>query len=155
MKIQQETDLTSLLSIALNTMLTELHQKLSERGFDDLKPTHGFLFKCILPNGATGNELADKLGITKQAVSKMVDYLEERGYVKRHSHPTDKRGKTIVISERGQLAIKEKEEIVAELEKSFIQKIGSKRMDNLKEDLRKVVEIADEQKPTARIRPVW
>ncbi|PGL73196.1 MarR family transcriptional regulator [Bacillus sp. AFS055030] len=136
-------------------MLTELHQKLSERGFDDLKPTHGFLFKCILPNGATGNELADKLGITKQAVSKMVDYLEERGYVKRHSHPTDKRGKTIVISERGQLAIKEKEEIVAELEKSFIQKIGSKRMDNLKEDLRKVVEIADEQKPTARIRPVW
>jgi len=47
LKAQFETDLTSLLSLSFNVLITELHDKLSELGFDDISPTHGFLFKCI------------------------------------------------------------------------------------------------------------
>jgi DNA-binding MarR family transcriptional regulator len=74
---------------------------LNELGFGDIRPAHGFMFKCITPDGATGIELAEHLGITKQAVSKMVDYLEKSGYVMRRTHPTDKRGQLIVLTERG------------------------------------------------------
>ncbi|MGQ0517773.1 MarR family winged helix-turn-helix transcriptional regulator, partial [Bacillus sp. D-CC] len=59
-------------------------------GFEDIRPAHGFMFKRILPNGATGIELAEYLGISKQAISKMVDSLENSGYVTRKTHPNDK-----------------------------------------------------------------
>jgi len=155
LKAQFETDLTSLLSLSFNVLITELHDKLSELGFDDISPTHGFLFKCIIPNGSTGNELADKLGITKQAVSKMVDYLEKRNYIKRQSHPTDKRGKIIVLTERGKLVVKAKDEILTNIEKSWIENIGAERMQFLKVDLKKLVDKANDDKMSPRIRPVW
>ncbi len=64
-----ELDLTSLLSLSFSTSINELHSRLSELGFGDIRPVHGFMFKCMTPNGATGIELAEHLGITKQAVS--------------------------------------------------------------------------------------
>ncbi|NWK72678.1 MarR family transcriptional regulator, partial [Bacillus paramycoides] len=84
-----ELELTSLLSLSFSALIDELHDRLNALGFGDIRPAHGFMFKCITPDGATGIELAEYLGITKQAVSKMVDYLEKSGYVMRQTHPTD------------------------------------------------------------------
>ncbi|MBS4189696.1 MarR family transcriptional regulator [Bacillus sp. FJAT-49705] len=150
-----ELDLTSLLSLSFSSSINELHDKLSELGFGDLRPVHGFMFKCITPDGATGIELAEYLGITKQAVSKIVDFLEKSGYVMRQTHPTDKRGKIIVLTERGWLAMKVKDEILTEIEQRWIENIGTERMQMLKEDLTKLVYEANEGKLSSRIRPVW
>ncbi|WP_416828284.1 MarR family winged helix-turn-helix transcriptional regulator [Ectobacillus polymachus] len=150
----QELDLTSLLSLSYSTLIYELHDRLSELGFGDIRPAHGFMFKRMTPNGATGIELAEQLGITKQAVSKMVDYLEKSGYVTRQTHPTDKRGKVIVLTERGRLVMQAKEEIIAEIEQRWIENIGVERMQMLKEDLTKLVYEANEDK-SLRLRPVW
>lgn len=139
-----ELDLTSLLSLSFSASINELHDKLNELGFEDIRPVHGFMFKCITPNGATGIELAEYLGITKQAVSKMVDYLEKSGYVVRKAHPTDKRGKIIVLTERGWLVVKAKEKILTEIEQRWITNIGTERMQMLKEDLTKLVYEANE-----------
>ncbi|WP_242215611.1 MarR family winged helix-turn-helix transcriptional regulator [Bacillus cereus group sp. BfR-BA-01383] len=154
-QVFNELDLTSLLSLSYSTLIDELHDRLSELGFGDIRPAHGFMFKRIIPNGATGIELAEYLGITKQAVSKMIDYLEERGYVIRQAHPTDKRGKIIVLTERGWLVMKTKEEIIAEIEQRWIEKIGAERMQMLKEDLTKLVYEANEGNLSSRLRPVW
>ncbi|ENQ3077365.1 MarR family winged helix-turn-helix transcriptional regulator [Bacillus sp. WLY-B-L8] len=154
-QVFSELDLTSLLSLSFSASINELHEKLSELGFEDIRPAHGFLFKCITPNGATGMELAEYLGITKQAVSKMVDYLEKHGYVTRQTHPTDKRGKIIVLTERGWLVVKAKEEILAEIEGRWIENIGAERMQMLKEDLTKLVYEANVDKLPSRLKPVW
>ncbi|MFP3415262.1 MarR family transcriptional regulator [Bacillus sp. SIMBA_074] len=150
-----ELDLTSLLSLSFSTSINELHDRLSELGFEDIRPVHGFMFKCITPSGATGIELAEYLGITKQAVSKMVDYLEKSGYVMRQTHPTDKRGKIIILTERGWLVVKAKEEILAEIEGRWIENIGAERIQMLKEDLTKLVYEANEGKLSLRLRPAW
>ncbi|MED2012674.1 MarR family winged helix-turn-helix transcriptional regulator [Bacillus wiedmannii] len=150
-----ELDLTSLLSLSFSTLITELHEKLSELGFEDIRPAHGFMFKLILPNGATGIELAEYLGISKQAVSKMVDSLESSGYVTRKTHPTDKRGKIIVLTERGLSVMKAKEEIIAEIEQRWIENIGAERMQMLKEDLTTFVTKKNTGKLSSNIRPVW
>src|SRR6266568_4576344 len=92
-------DLTSLLLISSRTMIDNLHQRMAEMGFDDVRPAHGFAFQRIAPYGATGNDLAEFLDITKQAASEMVDYLVKRGYVVRQPHPSDKRGKIIILTE--------------------------------------------------------
>ncbi|MBY7101971.1 MarR family winged helix-turn-helix transcriptional regulator [Bacillus sp. 6YEL31] len=150
-----ELDLTSLLSLSFSTLITELHDRLSKLGFEDIRPAHGFMFKRILPSGATGIELAEYLGVSKQAVSKMVDSLENSGYVTRKTHPTDKRGKIIVLTKRGLSVMKAKEEIVAEIEQRWIENIGADRMQLLKEDLTTFVTTKDAGKLSSNIRPVW
>ncbi|WP_276913775.1 MarR family winged helix-turn-helix transcriptional regulator [Aneurinibacillus aneurinilyticus] len=154
-QVFSELDLTSLLSLSFSALIDELHNRLSELGFGDIRPVHGFMFKYMAPNGATGIELAEHLGITKQAVSKMVDYLENSGYVMRQTHPTDKRGKIIVLTERGWLVVKAKEKILTEIEERWIENIGAVRMQMLKEDLTKLVYQANEGKLSLRSRPVW
>ncbi|MEC0090998.1 MarR family winged helix-turn-helix transcriptional regulator [Paenibacillus macquariensis] len=154
-EVLSELDLTSLLSLSFSTSINELHDRLSELGFGDIRPVHGFMFKCITPNGSTGVELAEYLGITKQAVSKMVDYLEKCGYVIRKDHPTDKRGKIIVLTERGWLVVKAKEKILTEIEQRWIEKIGTQRLQMLKEDLTILVYEGNEDRLPTRLRPVW
>lgn len=154
-EVFSELDLSSLLSLSFSTLIHELHDRLSELGFGDIRPVHGFMFKYIAPNGATGIELAEHLGITKQAVSKMVDYLEKSGYVVRQTHPTDKRGKIIVLTERGWLVMKAKEEIIAEIEQRWIEKIGANQMQMLKEDLTKFIYESNKGKLSSKFRPVW
>ncbi|MGG0188304.1 MarR family winged helix-turn-helix transcriptional regulator [Bacillus rhizoplanae] len=154
-QVFSELDLTSLLSLSFSTLIDELNDKMSELGFGDIRPAHGFMFKRIIPDGATGIELAEYLGITKQAVSKMVDSLEKSGYVMRQTHPTDKRGKIIVLTERGWLAVKAKDKILTEIEQRWIEKIGAERMQMLKEDLTKLVYEANEGKLLSKVRPVW
>lgn len=154
-QVFRELDYTSLLSLSYSTLINELHDRLSEFGFGDIRPAHGFMFKCITPDGATGIELAEYLGITKQAVSKMVDFLEKSGYVMRRTHPTDKRGKIIVLTDRGWLVMKTKEEIIAEIEQRWIENIGAERMHMLKEDLTKLIHGANESKLSSKLRPVW
>jgi DNA-binding MarR family transcriptional regulator len=150
-----ELDLTSLLSSSFSLLIHELHDRLNELGFGDIRPAHGFMFKRIIPDGATGIELAEYLGITKQAVSKMVNHLEKSGYVMRHTHPADKREKIIVLTERGWLVMKAKEEILAEIEQKWIESIGAERMKMLKEDLMKLVYEANEGNLSPKLRPVW
>jgi DNA-binding MarR family transcriptional regulator len=150
-----QLDLTSLLSLSFSATINELHDKLSDLGFGDIRPVHGFMLKYITPNGATGIELAEHLGITKQAVSKMVDYLEKSGLVTRQPHPTDKRGKIIVLTERGLLVMKTKDEILTEIEQRWIENIGAERMQMLKEDLTKLVNEANKDKLSSRLRPIW
>ncbi|MBU3138174.1 MarR family transcriptional regulator [Clostridium gasigenes] len=154
-QVFSELDLTSLLLLSFRAAINELHDRLSELGFEDIRPTHGFMFTYINPDGATGIELAEYLGITKQAVSKMVDYLEKSGYVMRKIHPTDKRGKIIVLTERGLLVMKAKEEILTDIEQRWIENIGAKRMQMIKEDLMKLVHEAKEDKLSSKLIPVW
>jgi DNA-binding MarR family transcriptional regulator len=154
-QVFSELDLTSLLSLTFSTLIDELNDRMSELGFGDIRPAHGFMFKRIIPNGATGIELAEYLGITKQAVSKMVDSLEKSGYVMRQTHPTDKRGKIIILTERGWLAVKAKDKILTEIEQRWIEKIGAERMQMLKEDLTKLVYEANEGKLLSSLKPVW
>lgn len=153
--VDNELDLTSLLSLSFSTSINELHDRLNELGFDDIRPVHGFMFKYLTPKGATGIELAEYLGITKQAVSNMVDYLVKSGYVLRETHPTDKRGKIIVLTERGWLVVKAKEKILTEIEGRWIEYIGIDRMQILKEDLSIFVNKENEGKGSLRLKPVW
>lgn len=148
-----ELDLISLLSLSLSASITELHERLSELGFEDIRPVHGYLFKCLIPSGATGIEIAKYLGITKQAVSNLVDYLEKNGYVLRKPHPTDKRGKIIVLTARGWLVANAKEKILHDIETRWMKEIGTDRVHLLKEDLSKFID--REHASPLRLRSMW
>lgn len=154
-QVFSELDLTSLFLLSFSTAISELHEKLMELGFEGIRPVHGFMFSYMTPNGATGKELAEHLGITKQAVSKIIDYLEKNNYVMRKTHPTDKRGKIIVLTERGLEVMKAKDEILAEIEQRWSEYIGVERMEIFKEDLIKLIYKTNKGKLPSKLKPVW
>src|SRR6202167_6702370 len=74
---------------------------LRTRGFDDVRPAHGFAFARLAPSGATITQLAEHLDVTRQAAAQLVDELIAKGYVERHPHPQDARARLITLTEKG------------------------------------------------------
>jgi len=148
-------ELTLLLLLGSRTMIDNLHKRMATLGYDDVRPAHGFAFHRLAPNGATGNELAEFLDITKQAASEMVDYLEQHGYVVRLPHPTDRRGKIVTLTDRGWSCIRETEAILSQVEAQWAAIIGTKHMEELIADLRQLITVANNGTWPQKFRPTW
>lgn len=148
-------ELIALLALGLRAMVDELHRRLALLGFDDVRPAHGFAFVRLAPDGATGNELAEHLGVSKQAASQMVDYLERHDYVARRPDPRDKRGKTVVLTARGWACIRAVESILADIEGRLAAEVGSERMEALRADLRRLIATPGGDGAAQNLRPIW
>lgn len=75
--------------------------RLASRGFADVRPAHGFAFVRIATGDATTADVAEHLGITKQAASQLVEYLVQRDYVTRENDARDARARLLVLTDRG------------------------------------------------------
>ena len=148
-------ELTILLMLALRAMIDDVHARLATAGFADVRPAHGFVFQRLAPDGATGNELAEHLGVTKQAASEMINDLEERGYVERRPHPFDGRAKIVVLTRRGWDCIEAAEDFFADAERRWAEIVGADRMADLRADLRRIVAGTGASASPLRLRPLW
>src|ERR1041385_4175066 len=118
-------------------MLAALH----ERGFDDLDAAHLNVFQYPGPEGARPSELAARLRISKQALNHLLGQLEKLGYLERRPDPNDLRSKRVALTARGKFAVRVIREAVAEIEASWEQKLGSKRLAELRRLLRDVAQL--------------
>ncbi len=148
-------ELTVLLILALRSMIDDVHARLAAAGFADVRPAHGFVFQRLAPDGATGNDVAEHLGVTKQAASEMIDDLEERGYVERRPHPRDGRAKIVVLTRRGWDCIRAAEGFFADAERRWTEIVGADRMADLRSDLGRIVAGTGAAAPPLRLRPLW
>ncbi|MFJ9340288.1 MarR family winged helix-turn-helix transcriptional regulator [Streptomyces sp. NPDC101733] len=87
-----------MLGIGFQLLLGEFTRRLAAAGQSDLRPVHGMAFQALRGSGATATELAERLGVTKQAAGQLVDELEKRGYVRRAPHPGGGRRKLVVLT---------------------------------------------------------
>ncbi|HEY1355767.1 MAG TPA: MarR family winged helix-turn-helix transcriptional regulator [Solirubrobacterales bacterium] len=133
--------LPPLLENAREAGFEELHRRLSERGFADIRPAHGCVFRWIYPNGARLTELAELAGHSKQAVGEFVCDLEAMGYVERVPDPVDGRAKIIRLTERGTEAKNTAREIFAEIEDEWAERIGRERVEALRDALETLYEL--------------
>ncbi|MBK6011103.1 MarR family winged helix-turn-helix transcriptional regulator [Streptomyces sp. MBT53] len=140
------------LSAAVLAVAGGLTQRINEgvvaRGFEGVRPAHGFAFVRLAPDGATVTELAAHLGVTKQAASQLVDELVRKGYVERRPHPVDARARLIVLTERGWACTRAAEEAAADAVRPWIELLGESEVRVLCDRL---VRIA----PYGPIRPTW
>ncbi len=147
-------ELVTLLALGLRSMIDQLHQRLGEAGVSDVRPAYGFAFSRLAPDGATGQQLADHLGVTRSAASQLVDEMEERGYVRRLPHPTDRRGKLVVLTEAGWQCIRLTEAILADLETGWREVIGDQQMTSLIGSLRQL-SARMPHRAGRGLRPIW
>ncbi|MCA9591617.1 MAG: winged helix DNA-binding protein, partial [Myxococcales bacterium] len=75
---------------------------------DETRPraAHMALFPHVdLEHGTRLTTLADKLGVSKQAVAQLVDDLEAMGVMARVPDPDDGRAKRVVFTDKGRAAM--------------------------------------------------
>lgn len=112
-------------------MLDRLH----ERGFDDLDPAHLTVFQYPGPQGARPSDLAARLRMSKQALNYLLGQLEHLGYLERRPDPDDARSKRVTLTRRGASAVGVIREAVADIERTWARRLGSKRFAELRDAL--------------------
>jgi DNA-binding MarR family transcriptional regulator len=138
--------LTGLLDVAKEAMLGEFERELAARGYGDIRPTHGCVFRFVRDDGMRLTRLAELAGITKQSTGELVDDLVDRAYVERVPDPDDRRAKLIRLTDRGREAQRVGFGLIVELERRWADRFGAGRIADLREVLE---EIAAEKAPEA------
>jgi DNA-binding MarR family transcriptional regulator len=126
-----------------------IHAGVVARGFDDIRPTHGFAFVLLSHGGATVSELAGHLGVTKQAASQLVDELVGKGYVQRQAHPDDARARLVVLTRKGRVCTRAAEAAAADIIHGWTKILGAQRTRVLAADLARIAP-AGPLRPAAR-----
>jgi DNA-binding MarR family transcriptional regulator len=118
------------------------------RGFDDLRPAHGFAFVRLAPGGATITQLAEHLDVTRQAAAQLVDELIAKGYVQRSRHPDDARARLITLTAKGWACTRAAEAATADAVRPWAVILGDQRLRALQDDLLRIA-------PHGPLRPTW
>jgi DNA-binding MarR family transcriptional regulator len=117
------------------TLVEELHRRLDEAGYGDVRPAHGTVFQVVGASGSRVTELAARAGMTKQAMTELVVHLEAGGYMERAPDPSDGRARLVRLTRRGWECIRVARAGIAEIEAEWTALIGPDRLERLKEDL--------------------
>lgn len=144
-----------LLASSLRLAVDQMHERLAAAGFDDLRPIHGYLLNAATGEGVTANDLAEVLGITKQAVAKVVQELLALGYVERSVASDDARRRPITLTRRGRAALTASARIQRDIEQEWIVTVGERELATARIALEGVLAAARAEGRTVSLRPTW
>lgn len=139
-----ESDATYKLTNNLSRVLLELArdfekralEKAHERGHTQIRRSHSSLFSNLGFQSVRLTELAERAGITQQAMGKLVKEMEEVGYVRRSIDESDKRAKIIELTELGKHLVNDSMEIVDEILEEYRLAMGREGIEDLDTALR-------------------
>jgi DNA-binding MarR family transcriptional regulator len=91
----------TLMRAARGVYASSIRAELHSIGIDDLPRNGAFVLAGIDGTGGPRGDLPADLGVSKQAVSQLIDTLVSRGYVERSPDPGDRRRINLGLTERG------------------------------------------------------
>jgi len=150
-----EADLSLASLFAGWALADEIQRRLATGGHGDLRFADGFVFQHLIGGPVTVSALAERLGVTQQAVSKSVADLERRGYVRRGRDPEDARARLVALSPRGEEAIAAARAHRSALAHELAERHGPRRVEGARRLLLDVVSDlgADTAVRGRRVRP--
>lgn len=132
------TDLAMLVLRAATEVVDGVQDGLAARGFEDLRPLHGFAFARIAAGDTTVVDLAEHLGTSKQAASQLVAGLVDRGYLRREPDPHDSRARLLRLTDRGTACTRAAEEAAADVVAAWGEALPGSSLTALHAMLRRV-----------------
>jgi DNA-binding MarR family transcriptional regulator len=148
------TPLARLLAMAFRSLIDDLHARLAERGWRELRPAYGFVLLAARQKPTTAGDIAELMGMSKQAASKLLGAMEAARYLRRVTDHDDERKKHIALTARGEKLLLEVESIYRELESGWARTIGQERLETLRRDLTAVMS-ARHGGSLPAVRPTW
>ena len=138
--VTRQPFLPAMITEAFSQLMDDLHQHLVETGYADLRATHCLnVFRFMDCDGTRPTTLARRAGITPQAMSELVGYLEQRGYLRRLRDPSDGRGRVVVYADRGTRAAEIATSFFADKEARWGVLVGPDRLQDVKSALSQIL----------------
>jgi DNA-binding MarR family transcriptional regulator len=137
-----EADFGLLFALAFRCYVTHLHEQLEGRGFTPVRSAFGPVLRNLRGRQVTLSALARDLGITKQAVARVVDDMRAAGLVEQVPDPSDGRARLLSLTARGEAMVAAAIEIGTGFEARLASDLGAASARALRTGLERVVEQA-------------
>ena len=123
---------------------------LAKRGYDDFPFASASLLWLLDEGGTRSTELAQRAGVTKQAMSQLVRLMERQGYLEQVTDPADTRAKRVRMTRRGEAVKTACVEVREQLNRKLAKTLGATQAGQLEENLDAAAALFSE---VARINP--
>jgi len=132
-------EIAPILMQAARCQLAAMMARLDARGFKGLTPAFATVMPLLDAEGTRSTALAQRAGVTKQAMSQLVKLLEERKYVEQVPDATDTRAKVIRLTKRGIALRAACAQVRQELHSAALKALGKKELAKLTLNLQKLI----------------
>jgi DNA-binding MarR family transcriptional regulator len=150
----EEVPLARLFAMAYRYLVENLHERLRDAGWNDVRPAFGFVLLAARDEPTTVTDLAALMGTTKQAASKLAASMTDAGYVIPAAGAEDARQRPLSLTARGRRLLATVEEIYAALEAEWAGVIGVTAVQRIRRDLTRVITTSHEGE-LPPVRPTW
>jgi len=136
--------LAALLREARTTHVLAIRPQLARWGFKDMPRDGVFAISTIRDLEITAGDLGRKMGVSKQAVSQLLDSLVLRGYVERSVDTIDRRRTKLRLTRRGARVASVCREAVDQIEQRLVERVGARCVEHTRAALSALIELAAE-----------
>ena len=122
----------ALLRVPAEAIHRRMIRELNAGGFPELRLPHMALLRFPGPDGARPGALAERAGISKQAMNQLLRSLEGYGYVERSDAPDEGRARAVHLTERGRAAYHKLIDVLLDIEREWSAELGPTDFKQLK-----------------------
>jgi DNA-binding MarR family transcriptional regulator len=128
----------ALLRVPAHAIHRRLIDELNADGFEELRLAHIPVLQFPGPDGQRPTALAERAGMSKQAMNQLLRSLEDSGYLLRSDSPDAGRSRIVRFTKRGHAAYAKIHDILRQIESDWSAELGAKDFAQLKTLLLKV-----------------
>src|SRR5690242_21618102 len=122
----------ALLRVPAQAIHRRIIKELNAAGFEELRVPHMAVLQFPGPDGVRPGVLAERAGMSKQAMNQLLRSLEALGYLERSDVPDEGRARVVSLTKRGRAAYAKIHEILRDIEREWSAELGPKRFSQLK-----------------------
>jgi len=122
----------ALLRVPAQAIHRRIIAELNAAGFDELRVPHMAVWQFPGPDGVRPGILAERAGVSKQAMNQLLRSLEALGYIVRSDAPDERRARIVRLTKRGRAAYAKIHEILREIEREWSAELGPRQFGQLK-----------------------
>ncbi len=123
----------ALLRVPAQAIHRRIINELNAAGFRELRVPHMAVLQFPGPDGVRPGTLAERAGMSKQAMNQLLRSLEGLGYIARSDAPDEARARIIRFTKRGRAAYSKVHDILRDIEREWRAELKPTRFAQFKE----------------------
>jgi DNA-binding MarR family transcriptional regulator len=128
----QDMLIGALLRVPAQVIQRRIIAELNAAGFAELRLPHMAVLQFPGPDGVRPGLLAERAGMSKQAMNQLLRSLESLGYLVRSDAPDEGRARVVRFTKRGRAAYAKVHDVLRDIEREWSTVLGPKRFADLK-----------------------
>lgn len=136
----QDMLIGALLRVPAQAIHRRIIRELNASGFTGLSLPHMAVLRFPSPHGARPGVLAERAGMSKQAMNRLLGSLEDLGYLVRSNAPAEGRARIVRFTKRGHAAYAKALQVLNDIERDWSAELGARDFAQLKKLLFRVWE---------------